>query len=109
MNRFWATLWTPDAFKNNPYGWATNQISHAALGAGVAWMLFQIGIWPWSGLGAYIVFELLQSRRGQLWRDAAEDTLFFAFGLAWTLGGGSWILLAILASLLAVGVWKRSS
>ena len=32
-------LGTPDAFRGDPYGWLTNQMSHVLVGLGGAWLM----------------------------------------------------------------------
>ena len=70
-------LGTPDDFAGDPYGWATNGLSHVALGAGGAWLGGQIGMSPpvVLAIAAAIVLavEVLHLGRGGSWRDGLVD------------------------------------
>lgn len=67
---------TPDNFKNDIYGWATNQISHTALPLLMVWIvgvqnvLYVVGFW--------IVLEIYQVIKNKLksYRDTIEDLSF---------------------------------
>jgi|GEM_PF-6260900 len=73
-----------EAFRNDWYGWFTNQVGHIALGFVLAWavsiiwfgmvgeMPYKVIAWPVC-LGIYVVFEIARGWTG--W-DSFEDTIF---------------------------------
>ncbi len=107
LGSFLRDLTTPSSFAGDPYGWATNQISHAALGGVAAWSLAGYAWGPWIVLLAYVSLEGVQILRGGDWWDAAEDTLFVAAGILWAFTGGTWGLLVGGVLLLLAGVLRR--
>lgn len=80
---------SPDNFRADWYGWAANQLSHAAIGAGsstfaaMAWLHFW-GEYPYQWLlfstlmVAFTISEVAQ-KLNRLW-DAVEDLTFYAYG-----------------------------
>ncbi len=109
-------LTDPDAFRRDPYGYVTNQAGHGYL-VGVPLALLAL---PWFGqvapvvvgVGYWLIWEI-GVQRGRLWRDSLEDAVHVTTGAAVitaALEGGYWPvvgMLAALAALLAVGVWRR--
>jgi hypothetical protein len=75
-----------DNFKNDPYGWLTNQAGHALLGVvlytlAVAAMFWSFDEFPqrhiaWAVVaGIYITWEFVIQRGAHFW-DSVEDTIF---------------------------------
>jgi len=91
------TIFEPDAFPNDWYGWCTNQISHIFVGLFAVFVLcilafFVIGEMPHKAavysvvLCGYVAFEVI----AQGWRglDTIEDTVFVtAYGAGGILAG----------------------
>ncbi len=111
------TLFEPDDFRDNWYGYATNQAGHAYLvGAPLALIAA-----PWWGLVAapvvvalcYGIFWELIVQRGRMWRDSFEDTVHVMAGAsvlcaalssdALTVAG----CMAAQGALLGLGIWRR--
>lgn len=97
--RIRTSLFEADDFAGDWYGWATNQISHIALGVFLVFLICMFGFvvadeMPYKGavyaliLFGYVAFELA----AQGWRgwDTVEDTVFTAgYGAGGTLAGFS--------------------
>jgi hypothetical protein len=77
-----------DNFRNDPYGWLTNQCGHVLLGivgyiAVVFGLLWHLGEFPERELAwaivliAYLAWEFAIQRGNNLW-DSLEDTIFVA-------------------------------
>jgi hypothetical protein len=89
---FWGEVNTSSNYYNDPYGGATNQVSHFALGAVVVWatclvwaatwgeMPYKIPMWLiLCGIYAVVVEYYIQKWNGA---DSAYDTMFFSSGAA---------------------------
>lgn len=89
---FWSEVMTPDRFRDDPYGEATNQISHAALGAisalicCVVWreisgeMPYRWQVFAVIAVSYTLIVEVLL-QRWSAW-DSAADSLFVMTGAA---------------------------
>lgn len=77
-------LLIPDSQPASPYGYARNQIAHAALGAAAAWLWL-----PLAGLliAGVVALQVVHTRRGGTVWDAVEDVAFVALGAAIVLAG----------------------
>jgi hypothetical protein len=107
----------PGNFRNDPYGYATNQAGHAMIGLALSTLLF-----PWWGIPSAIIVGLCYLL---IWEglvqgfvlpvDSFEDSVHVTTGggiIVTALSYGWWGLMAILgawAVLLAVGVWRRQT
>lgn len=80
----------PDSFRDDPYGYLTNQLGHGWLGFSlntwVCWVLYTFGgAWP-NQVSVYLwvtaVYFILWEAGTQGWRgwDSIEDTAFVAYG-----------------------------
>ena len=79
MNFLARLFMTPDSFANDPWGFVKNQIGHAVIGAGLAWLMG-----PLAALAIYAAWETAQwlLRSADPW-DCCEDASFaFAGALA---------------------------
>lgn len=87
------SLLTPDNFKDNWYGWVTNQWAHTLLGMilfGVIMLVtlffgeFANRSFVWGGIAiGYIFWELVTNRTGKWW-DSVEDFIFVCvYGSGW--------------------------
>lgn len=98
------SLFAPDDFSGDPYGWLTNQAAHMLLGFGLALWL---GAWV---MPFFALWEISQVRRGGGVWDSIEDGIFVALGVALALHPEQvvqrWIVLASLP-LFARGIWTR--
>ena len=105
----------PSNFRGDPYGHATNQAGHFAIGLALATLLFPL----WGAPSALIVgacYGLLWEGLVQRWvlpLDSFEDSVHVTAGggfvvtalaYGWT---GAMAILAAWAVLLTVGVWRR--
>lgn len=91
LRQFLRSLATPSSFEGDPYGWATNQISHAMfVGFGAATLFSYValrvsGEWIDQRItfaAVVIVYAFLWEGVVQRWRglDSAWDTAFVALG-----------------------------
>lgn len=89
-----AELRTPEDFRRDWYGYATNQLSHAMIGLAAAFAICAAwngvtGEWPWRWQVAamLVVIGVAWEVFAQPWRrwDSVEDIVFFA---GWGGGGG---------------------
>ena len=75
---------TSDDFKNDWYGWLTNQCGHIVLGLFVSCVAHYAGLWwlyaPLGAALAYWVIVELWAQKNALWRDSLADTLFVMCG-----------------------------
>lgn len=94
------TLFQPDAFSNDWYGWLTNQSGHILLGMVIAWATGR----AWVALVVAIVFEVLQ--RSTDYTDSLTDIAFTYAGAIFHLYAGNAIVWSFIAALL-VGVANR--
>ena len=105
-------LGRPDAFRGDPYGWLTNQMSHVLCGVIGAWLLVALGAPGWGAVvGAALAsaaVETLHLRRDGTIRDSVSDLGFIAGGAVWQVSGGSFGILLLLVSALALGVQLRA-
>ena len=102
-------MFAPGNFKGDPYGHATNQAGHMAIGLVLAAVLAPIWGYPAAlivALGYGLLWEGLVQRYVLPW-DSLEDTLNVAAGAAYAVSG-SLAVLGAWAILLAVGVWRRA-
>ena len=93
-------LLTPDAFRGDPYGWLTNQMSHVLAGLGGAWLVLHLAVLVGAAgrapeLGALAAaaltsagLEVFQFRRGGAVSDGLQDFAFVIAGAHWTVSGG---------------------
>lgn len=104
-------LGLPEDFAGDPYGWATNGLSHVALGAGGAWLGGQIGMSPpvVLAIAAAIVLavEVLHLGRGGSWRDGLVDAGLVLGGAVFVICPAH-LLFAALVATLAAGTWLRA-
>lgn len=104
----------PDDFRTDPYGYATNQISHFALGLSVALMLslvFSIGVAILIYSVGYVVWELVQYFvHGAGIKDCIEDISFSLLGAvtAYFVMPIALIIIGIAVAILISGISKRS-
>ena len=101
-------MFTPGNFPRNPYGHATNQAGHMAIGLCLAAPLAPFWGYPAAlivAMGYGLLWEGLVQRYVLPW-DSLEDTLNVAAGASYAVSGSLWVLGAW-AVLLAVGVWRR--
>lgn len=87
LKRMIAELSKAEAYENDWYGYATNQLSHFAIGVATAALLSQLyfavfgefvekgALWFVVAFG-YMIFEI--TRQGWNGRDTLEDWIFFA-------------------------------
>lgn len=85
---------TPENFKGDWYGWATNQLSHVLIGLFAAilttlawWGIF--GEYPYRlplAIVLMLVFVASELKQGWNGGDAFEDLLFRGYGVAFILG-----------------------
>ena len=114
---------TPNSFKNDPYGYVTNQGAHGGVvGLGIAIMLSVIGVHmvaAWIvGVALYwtaIEFGLQEESRpgGKSFMDGVEDTAHVGFGIAIHYGitASPSIAVSIFAGwvvVLGFGYWLRT-
>lgn len=102
MKAFFIDLMHSDSFEGQPYAWATNQLSHFAIGLLLAWM-----IGPLAACAVVLAIEFVQWRRGGAWRDGIDDLWFWAIGITWAYSGGEWLLLLALTFTILVGITRR--
>lgn len=87
------SLFTPDDFKNEWYGWATNQWSHVVLGQVLfGWIMYASLLFGEFAprldvllivAGIYAAWELFTSNRSKIW-DSIEDFIFVViYGAGW--------------------------
>ncbi|MDZ7906412.1 MAG: hypothetical protein U5N55_12000 [Cypionkella sp.] len=111
------SLFPPDDFANDWYGYATNQAGHALIIGSPSAMILA----PWLGYVATpvivalvygIVWEWIV-QGGRLWRDSVEDTAHVMTGASLICGAlayGYWVVVVCLVAwlcLLAFGVYRR--
>ena len=103
-------LMTPDAQEQSWYGWATNQLSHAFLGAVVA--LFTGAYW----FAAVVIlavtkegFDLYKVFNSRALLDSLNDILFWVFGAGMVSGGDYryWFAVGLIV-LFIIGVYFRT-
>ena len=106
-------LGKPDAFRGDPYGWLTNQMSHALCGLIGAWLLMTLGCPPWCAVAAgglvSAAIEIVHLRRGGSLGDGMTDLSFVVGGAAWQATGGSIGILLLLTLGLVLGVRVRAA
>lgn len=112
-------LGTPDAQRNDWYGWSTNQLGHISVGLFGCWVLLFSGVGAAAAVGAILCGMLLKEisdlrkQHGRAVRDSATDFAFVAFGCAFALSQHAVLPLAFFAVLgsaallLLVGIRKR--
>ena len=102
---------TPDAFLNDWYGYATNQMGHFFLGMALvaAVMAFMVParVAVVVVMAGCSVHEIADIVRGGLWWDGVEDAAFVTLGAVFVACG--WRVILLIASIvLAVGVAARA-
>lgn len=120
MREIWrkitSELMTPDDFRGDWYGHATNQAGHAyAVGFPIGMALSGMGpIWAtWWALISYLLIWEIAIQRGGSRADQLEDAAHVALGslCAASAMAGAGVMMAvswvIWASLAAAGVWRR--
>ena len=105
-------LGRPDAFRGDPYGWLTNQMSHALCGLIGTWFLMMLGCPQWCAVAAAglvsAMIEVVHLRRGGSLGDGITDLSYVVGGAAWQATGGSIWLIGIVTLDLAIGVRLRT-
>ena len=108
ITRVFKDLMTPDDQAQSWYGWATNQMSHAFLGAIISAI---IGIW---GVAVVAVIAIAKEGfdifKGAKFIDSALDVAFWLLGaFAVSTEHLSWMLFGLigLAIILAIGIRDR--
>jgi hypothetical protein len=100
-------LMTPDDQAQSWYGWATNQMSHAFLGAVISAI---VGVW---GILVVVAIAVIKEGfdviKGAKLLDALLDVAFWVLGAVATHSGYVWAIPAaiVLAVILTLGVRKR--
>jgi hypothetical protein len=108
----------PNDFRNDWYGYLTNQAGHAYL-VGCPLALACIPYWGllFAPLAAAVIYGGAWEcgiQRGRLWRDSLEDSVHVMAGASVICGAlsGDWLTvwgcLAAQGALLGIGVWRRS-
>lgn len=107
---------TSDDFKDDWYGWLTNQCGHIVLGLFVSCVAHYAGLWwLYAPLGAaltYWVVVELWAQRNRLWRDGIADTFFVMCGACVlpAVNHGNFTLAAVAGASgagLTYGTWRR--
>lgn len=109
ITRIFKDLMTPDDQSQSWYGWATNQMSHAFLGALIA--VFAGAYWFWAALGVAVLkegFDLYKVFSGPAVVDSITDILFWVGGAGAVSGEDYryWFVFGLFV-LLSVGVYFR--
>lgn len=97
-------LLIPDDQRDSPYGYAVNQVAHAGLGAGAAFLWLPLAGALVAGVAA---LQVVHTRRGGSVADGIEDVAVIAAGVAVVVLASKLALLALCAWL-AIGIWRRS-
>jgi hypothetical protein len=102
-------LITPDDQKDDWYGWASNQLSHAFFGVLVA--ILSGPLWLWVALGISSIKEGFDIYKSPKWRtalDSAIDIIFWVGGAAiLKLGNDGFFVFLGLTLILLLGIRKR--
>jgi hypothetical protein len=109
ITRIFKDLMTPDDQSQSWYAWATNQMSHAFLGALIA--VFTGGYWLVATLIVAVIKEILdlsKSFRSKALSDSLSDILFWVCGAGIVAGGeyGYWFAF-VLFIMLVIGIRSR--
>lgn len=107
----------PDDFKDDWYGWLTNQCGHVVLGLAVSVSAYYAGAWllyaPFFSAFLYWLLVEFFGQSVKLWRDSIADTLFVMLGAcvlpAYDRGDLTLAIVFAVAALgFAYGVWRRA-
>lgn len=108
LGRVWRDLRTPEDFKNDWYGYASNQLAHVTIGV-LCYLAPALFLLPLKamlvGLIAPLLKELADRHRGAGFVDSRDDVLFMSLGVAaaYLLAQGS---PASVLALIGIGAWR---